>query len=522
MGKGKGKGDEWKGDGKGSGWSDFKGKGKGPAASGPTVTETMEVDQRDVGKIIGTGGSNIRELQRGAGCRIDIPRNRSGEEDESENQTVTLRGSAEQIKLCKECIEGVLVGSEVGDVLAELEGGVIVRGIDPTSMGILSQQVTDLEKSNNVKIDLGARSARIIPRNHDRDQAVRVKETIEDLLADVTSVTTETVRVPGHQVQEVLNDTALRQLQDQSGITLNLFKDDEGTGIRITGLAGVVEQAKSLCQAAVGGVGADFVSLAPDLLRNIPPGKWNELNNDLHHLKGMADCQIELTQGSNAARLVGEPENVQWAKGEIMNILMHHFPNQCATVELPARAVDFVAGPEDRELMRLQLRGTVVTLDRKDAFLWICGDARGLEQVRGRVRNLLKRWENETAEIQMPNKNACWAVLGKGGDVVRKLQADTSARIDVDLQQQVVRIAGAEEAVKKAKARVLQISGGRDERYNDGGNGFERASRTEYAPPTHETYAPPPPKPSPEEPSDAPAAPALLVAQAKARGRKKW
>ena len=31
-------------------------------------------------------------------------------------------------------------------------------------------------------------------------------------------------------------------------------------------------------------------------------------------------------------------------------------------------------------------------------------------EVRGRVRNLLKRWENETAEIQMPNKNACWAV----------------------------------------------------------------------------------------------------------------
>ena len=29
---------------------------------------------------------------------------------------------------------------------------------------------------------------------------------------------------------------------------------------------------------------------------------------------------------------------------------------------------------------------------------------------------------------------------------------------------EVVRIAGAEEAVKKAKARVLEISGGRDER----------------------------------------------------------
>merc|ERR1719171_1272260 len=175
MGKGKGKGDEWKGEGKGSGWGDFKGKGKGSTARGPTVTETMEVDKRDVGKIIGTGGSNIRELQRGTECRIDIPRNRSGEDDESETQIVTLRGSAEQIKLCKECIEGVLNGSEVGDVLAELEGGVIVRGIDPTSMGILAQKVEELERQHGVKIDLGTRSARIIPPKQNRDLAIQVK-----------------------------------------------------------------------------------------------------------------------------------------------------------------------------------------------------------------------------------------------------------------------------------------------------------------------------------------------------------
>ena len=59
-----------------------------------------------------------------------------------------------------------------------------------------------------------------------------------------------------------------------------------------------------------------------------------------------------------------------------------------------------------------------MTLDRKQAFLWLCGETRGIEQVRGRVRNLLKRWETETAEIELSNKNQCWMILGKGGDTV--------------------------------------------------------------------------------------------------------
>ena len=50
-----------------------------------------QIHDADVGKIIGTGGANIRELQRGTGCRIDIPRKRE------ENEEVALRRTRNRI-----------------------------------------------------------------------------------------------------------------------------------------------------------------------------------------------------------------------------------------------------------------------------------------------------------------------------------------------------------------------------------------------------------------------------------------
>ena len=48
-----------------------------------------QIHDADVGKIIGTGGANIRELQRGTGCRIDIPRKREETEEVALHRTRT-------------------------------------------------------------------------------------------------------------------------------------------------------------------------------------------------------------------------------------------------------------------------------------------------------------------------------------------------------------------------------------------------------------------------------------------------
>merc|ERR1719245_1339014 len=110
-------------------------------------------------------------------------------------------------------------------------------------MGYLAKNKDALEEEFKVTLDLDTRVARIWPKDGNQETAIAAKENIEDKLEDITTVDTLTVPVPGHLVNQVINDSALRQLQDQTGLTANVCKNDEGTGIRLTGLAGAIEEA---------------------------------------------------------------------------------------------------------------------------------------------------------------------------------------------------------------------------------------------------------------------------------------
>ena len=53
---------------------------------------------------------------------------------------------------------------------------------------------------------------------------------------------------------------------------------------------------------------------------------------------------------------------------EVMKILQFYFPGQCLSIYFDLEAVDYVAGEDDRTLMRLQsMGGGHVSLDRKHA-----------------------------------------------------------------------------------------------------------------------------------------------------------
>jgi len=63
---------------------------------------TMYVPGRAVGRIIGRGGENVKEIQRVSRCKVDIDRGALGEGMEKK---IVLKGSSEQISMAKQLIE---------------------------------------------------------------------------------------------------------------------------------------------------------------------------------------------------------------------------------------------------------------------------------------------------------------------------------------------------------------------------------------------------------------------------------
>ncbi|XP_072023533.1 far upstream element-binding protein 3-like [Amphiura filiformis] len=64
---------------------------------------TINVESRRVGKIIGRGGSKIRELQDESGANVQVSRDRDVDEI-----PVDITGSAEAVERCRQMIEEIL------------------------------------------------------------------------------------------------------------------------------------------------------------------------------------------------------------------------------------------------------------------------------------------------------------------------------------------------------------------------------------------------------------------------------
>eukprot|EP00913_Durusdinium_trenchii_P017230 g16202.t1 len=297
------------------------------------------------------------------------------------------------------------------------------------SMGHLAKIKGRIEQDMNVRIELDARSARIWSKDNDHDKAIDAKEKIEEEMEDITTVDTLTVTVPANIVNQVINDSALRQLQDQTGLTANVCKNDQGTGIRLTGLSGAIQEAKALIERRSTGEGAEFLALMPGLFQKMQPKAYSDFQRDLSFLMQNTGAQVTIAEGSNRADFRGGPDEdgVRQAKSELQKILHFYFPQECDTIELPPESVDWVAGDDDRELMRLQSAGAVIALDRAAATMWMCGNPRSVEQVRNRIRNSLQRWDREHAVIRLPSRESGWAIIGKGGSTIRELQTSTQA-----------------------------------------------------------------------------------------------
>lgn len=144
---------------------------------------TFECDPKDVGRIIGTKGVNIRALEAGSGCRIRTP-NR----DSDDKYIRITGGTAAQRQRCKDAIDGVLMGEDPINVFAEMDGGKVLKNMDPTTINFIGAKKMEFENKFQVKLVLEARSVIIwaMAATEAPEEIVRMaKDGIQDEIDDL-------------------------------------------------------------------------------------------------------------------------------------------------------------------------------------------------------------------------------------------------------------------------------------------------------------------------------------------------
>eukprot|EP00747_Dinoflagellata_sp_TGD_P074113 gnl/TRDRNA2_/TRDRNA2_158192_c0_seq2.p1 gnl/TRDRNA2_/TRDRNA2_158192_c0~~gnl/TRDRNA2_/TRDRNA2_158192_c0_seq2.p1 ORF type:complete len:497 (-),score=98.96 gnl/TRDRNA2_/TRDRNA2_158192_c0_seq2:8-1498(-) len=428
--------------------------------------EVLEVDDRDLGRIIGRGGTVLRELQQATHCKIEVPWEWT-EGQGPQMRQISISGPRNQLARACDAVQGVLMGSSPKDALAEIDGAVVLRNVDTVSMAHLAKQQEALEQTHGVVLDLDAQSVHIwvggvgstMLDTKMQNVLLAAKDAVEAVLEQTTTLETVTVDVPAGIVNRVINDPALRQLKDQSGLTVDVAKGDKGSAVCLHGLAGVVDEARRLVTQLSTGGASDFVPLFPGLLARMGlcPQMQVDFRNDLEQLRVRSGAQVDLRDNDARAEIRGGQDAVAHAKREFRDILCFYFPRQCAVVSIPAEASDFVAGENGRELLRLQRTGAVVSLDWRDATVWLCGEEDSVAAAQTQLRRILDSFSRCFVRLTAPSQGRCWALIGRGGQRLWELRDETGADIDVDAESRLVTITGSEEAVDAAKRAVQRI-----------------------------------------------------------------
>eukprot|EP00392_Amoebophrya_sp_AT5.2_P004497 g4505.t1 len=492
----------------------------------------FEVSSREVGRIIGTKGCNIRTLELGSQCRIKTPgkkpeagaQNNFGQapqnseyNDDPDKDMVTIRitGGNEKLRArCKEAIDAVLMGSDPGDVFAELDGAGLIRNLDPVVLNYLGKEKARFEEELGVRLELEAKSLRIWDKsvfmlsggdqggsssssagkkgrgrglgnknksansaggkakaNADGNTSYRnggdstappsktvedAKAAIQEAIDELQTSDTVVVRVPAQRVNQIINHSSLRQLQDSSHIQCMVTKDDEGTGIRLIGLRGAIEEGRTCIEKLMQGEGADFLALYPGLLANMGKQMERDFKRDVHSLAGYCKVAVSV-EPSRVNFAEADEDSVEYAKAETMKILQYYFPQCCARLDIEYDSVDYVAGEEDRNLMRLQQMGATVTLDRNHAYVWVTAQhGRNVDAVRKRIDDLQTSWKELFQVIKVRHQGDFGRLFSQHGNSVRGIQSETGTKVDVDRNRMEIRITGhAKASVESAKQQLL-------------------------------------------------------------------
>eukprot|EP01002_Notosolenus_urceolatus_P001141 NODE_128_length_2669_cov_250.375954_g104_i0.p1 GENE.NODE_128_length_2669_cov_250.375954_g104_i0~~NODE_128_length_2669_cov_250.375954_g104_i0.p1 ORF type:complete len:864 (+),score=364.85 NODE_128_length_2669_cov_250.375954_g104_i0:57-2594(+) len=155
--------------------------------------------------------------------------------------------------------------------------------------------------------------------------------------------------------------------------------------------------------------------------------------------------------------ILGSPEQVEDAKALVLDFVS---ANCVASVKMNPDLVQGIAMHQAQLLKPIQAQAGCkkIIVNDSQGTVEISGDKGAVAAAEDAVKGMLKRLSEKTIEIELPS-NAVASIIGKGGSVLKALEADTSTLISITdgpqgSRKSVVKIRGSSEGALAAKQRI--------------------------------------------------------------------
>eukprot|EP00941_MAST-03F_sp_MAST-3F-sp1_P001779 g1779.t1 len=433
-------------------------------AANTVSVETVSIEASRIPAVVGKGGFTIRKMEQSTGCRVQVDRRLSKPD---EGPVVKLTGTPSQLADGREAVKMAIEKWEKENTL------ISVTPIQLQALFGRNDQLKMVQKKlgDNVKFEVKWRE-NLVRLQGDENALVEARKVIQQIL-DV--VRTETIKVHPDVLGTVIGKkgSQVTSMQKESGATIQVDKDKEE--VQIIGTEETVAKALELVRTVLrentivevpvlrvmvgeivgkGGSEAKKFQTEYSVKLNVErndesDGKRRNKSSTRKNIVGEGHVTImlrgEASKVAEAAKAL-EEKVILWKKE---HAVMHVFPSACglligkggATIK-KVRAETECAVECDLSSGQILLRGKEECIKKAiTAVTEIVGE----HQVRSETSISLK--------MDVPKDNLS-AVIGKGGNQIKKFEAQYSVSIDVKREKGIT-LYGEPEAVKQCEAGII-------------------------------------------------------------------
>jgi polyribonucleotide nucleotidyltransferase len=277
---------------------------------------------------------------------------------------------------------------------------------------------------------------------------------------------------------------SIKKIQAASGASVDIDKASEGKSCTIKGTAEEVAAAHALIRDVIEGRELQEANTIteemqiPTKQHTIIIGKGGSVIQSIQGDSGARVMVPKRDEGSDVVTLRGTREEVNEAKKLINEAIAATIPSTSFTIPFDSNPLgidgvrNFFLQNKAERLKGLEKQtGTKIEIEKdtkesdgtvtRGKKVIIYGDMQPVLQASTLITSLLK--ENSFSdEVAVDDPKKIGAVIGKGGEVIRRLQEETGANISCDRGSNVFKVVGTASQVTTAKGRILRLLDGEE------------------------------------------------------------
>eukprot|EP01012_Entosiphon_sulcatum_P047379 TRINITY_DN6428_c0_g1_i2.p1 TRINITY_DN6428_c0_g1~~TRINITY_DN6428_c0_g1_i2.p1 ORF type:complete len:1282 (+),score=318.03 TRINITY_DN6428_c0_g1_i2:45-3890(+) len=371
------------------------------AAKAAAKTATLKIERTLHVPLIGAGGAGIRKITADTGAKVRFPA------QQEQSDEVHISGSHEQIEAAKKMLlESAAVLRRNRVERATEERLEVDRSLHGAVVGPVGLNITRIRDETGVNVFVPRRGVEedFITLRGAPAQIVKAKEILAEILkeAAATRVLTEEMRVEKHMHPYIIGKQGafVRDIRDRTGVQVNIPpKDTDLSIITLRGTGDAIKKAKMMI--------------------------LEKLNDE---------------SGTNTGPIITETITVErslhsWLIGKAGASIKRIRDETGVQINLPSREA---ASDE------IVLKGTEENVEKAKRL------------IQKRVRAGMDDRDAVVEEVPF-DKQLSAAIIGKGGETIRKLRDETGCSFfipDAHSESSSIAIRGAAEDVARAKAII--------------------------------------------------------------------